>query len=195
MAAQQLGLPDAPRLLTERGAGPEREVALVLPDHPYVGRGGLKLAHALDTFAIDVRGREALDIGASTGGFTDVLLQRGATRGLPAGELTLAQLLGQNGYATACIGKWHLGTEDYWPTTHGFDLNIAGAQKGSPPSYFSPYKIETLPDGDVVRHAADDVAELVVPVHVVVLDRLGLGDNQPAKTEDQKQQDTFGPAK
>jgi 23S rRNA (cytidine1920-2'-O)/16S rRNA (cytidine1409-2'-O)-methyltransferase len=56
------------------------EVALATPDHPYVGRGGLKLAHALDTFAIDVTGRDCLDIGASTGGFTDVLLQRGATR-------------------------------------------------------------------------------------------------------------------
>ena len=55
-------------------------VSLVAPDHPYVGRGGLKLAHALDVFAIDVAGREALDIGASTGGFTDVLLQRGAAR-------------------------------------------------------------------------------------------------------------------
>ena len=56
------------------------EVVLVVPDHPYVGRGGLKLAHALDTFRIDITGREALDIGASTGGFTDVLLQRGARR-------------------------------------------------------------------------------------------------------------------
>jgi len=55
-------------------------VALVAPDHPYVGRGGVKLAHALDTFAISVSGREALDIGASTGGFTDALLQRGASR-------------------------------------------------------------------------------------------------------------------
>jgi 23S rRNA (cytidine1920-2'-O)/16S rRNA (cytidine1409-2'-O)-methyltransferase len=53
-------------------------VELVTPDHPYVGRGGVKLAHALDTFGIDVRDRSALDIGASTGGFTDVLLQRGA---------------------------------------------------------------------------------------------------------------------
>ena len=53
-------------------------VALAVPDHPYVGRGGLKLAGALDAFAIDPSGRRALDIGASTGGFTDVLLQRGA---------------------------------------------------------------------------------------------------------------------
>jgi 23S rRNA (cytidine1920-2'-O)/16S rRNA (cytidine1409-2'-O)-methyltransferase len=58
----------------------EADVALLAPDHPYVGRGGLKLAHALDTFEIDVTGREGLDIGASTGGFTDVLLRRGATR-------------------------------------------------------------------------------------------------------------------
>jgi 23S rRNA (cytidine1920-2'-O)/16S rRNA (cytidine1409-2'-O)-methyltransferase len=53
-------------------------VELTVPDHPYVGRGGLKLAHALDAFGIDPRGRRALDVGASTGGFTDVLLQRGA---------------------------------------------------------------------------------------------------------------------
>ena len=58
----------------------DADVTLVTADHPYVGRGGLKLAHALDAFSIDVRGRTALDIGASTGGFTDVLLQRGAAR-------------------------------------------------------------------------------------------------------------------
>src|SRR3954453_22801728 len=54
------------------------DIELTLPDHGYVGRSGIKLAHALDAFEIDVRGRRALDIGASTGGFTDVLLQRGA---------------------------------------------------------------------------------------------------------------------
>ena len=58
----------------------DADIGLIAPDHPYVGRGGLKLAHALDTFHITVVGREALDIGASTGGFTDVLLKRGATR-------------------------------------------------------------------------------------------------------------------
>jgi 23S rRNA (cytidine1920-2'-O)/16S rRNA (cytidine1409-2'-O)-methyltransferase len=58
----------------------DAEVSLKEPDHPYVGRGGIKLAHALDTFGIAVEGREALDIGASTGGFTDVLLKRGAAR-------------------------------------------------------------------------------------------------------------------
>lgn len=47
---------------------------------PYVSRGGYKLAHALDRFQLDVEGKVALDAGASTGGFTDVLLQRGAAR-------------------------------------------------------------------------------------------------------------------
>ena len=55
-------------------------IEIVEPDFPWVGRGGVKLAHALDAFGIDVVGREGLDIGASTGGFTDVLLQRGARR-------------------------------------------------------------------------------------------------------------------
>jgi 23S rRNA (cytidine1920-2'-O)/16S rRNA (cytidine1409-2'-O)-methyltransferase len=70
------------RPATKAGATVDDEAAVTLlsPDHPYAGRGGLKLAHALDTFHIDVSGRECLDIGASTGGFTDALLQRGAAR-------------------------------------------------------------------------------------------------------------------
>ncbi|HEY0715920.1 MAG TPA: SAM-dependent methyltransferase, partial [Polyangia bacterium] len=47
---------------------------------PFVSRGGIKLAHALATFALDVRGKVALDIGASTGGFSDCLLQAGVAR-------------------------------------------------------------------------------------------------------------------
>jgi 23S rRNA (cytidine1920-2'-O)/16S rRNA (cytidine1409-2'-O)-methyltransferase len=49
-------------------------------DHPWVSRGGLKLAHALEHFAIDVTGLVALDIGASTGGFVDVLLTHGTAK-------------------------------------------------------------------------------------------------------------------
>jgi len=48
--------------------------------HPFASRGGLKLEHALEQFKIDVEGKVALDIGASTGGFTDCLLQKGATK-------------------------------------------------------------------------------------------------------------------
>jgi len=98
------------KLLVERGLVPSRERAralilagkVVVDDHavdkagaqvaddasirlkgediPYVSRGGLKLAKGLDVFALDASGRVALDVGASTGGFTDCLLQRGAAR-------------------------------------------------------------------------------------------------------------------
>ena len=49
-------------------------------DHPWVSRGGIKLAHALDHFGWDVTGAVAIDVGSSTGGFTDVLLTQGAAR-------------------------------------------------------------------------------------------------------------------
>ncbi|HEV2677260.1 MAG TPA: TlyA family RNA methyltransferase [Aliidongia sp.] len=56
------------------------EIRVTGLDHPWVSRGGVKLVHALDQFAIEVAGRVALDIGASTGGFTDVLLARGVAK-------------------------------------------------------------------------------------------------------------------
>lgn len=56
------------------------EVALEGPAHPYVSRGGVKLAAALERFSIDPAGKTCLDLGASTGGFTDVLLRRGAAK-------------------------------------------------------------------------------------------------------------------
>ena len=65
-----------PGTLVDRAA----EITLRAPDHPYVSRGALKLEKGLDAFAIDPQGRVALDIGASTGGFTDLLLKRGAAR-------------------------------------------------------------------------------------------------------------------
>jgi 23S rRNA (cytidine1920-2'-O)/16S rRNA (cytidine1409-2'-O)-methyltransferase len=76
---------------------PATPVDLVEPD-PYVSRGGHKLAAALDAFEIDPAGRVALDVGASTGGFTDVLLQRGASRvyALDVGRGQLAESLRQD---------------------------------------------------------------------------------------------------
>src|SRR5437016_14680233 len=58
----------------------DAELTVAGRDHPWVSRGGVKLAFALDHFAIDPAGMIALDVGASTGGFTDVLLAKGAAR-------------------------------------------------------------------------------------------------------------------
>ncbi len=63
-----------------QGVGPDTALEVRGQPHPYVSRGGLKLEKALDHFAIPVAGRLALDVGSSTGGFTDCLLQRGATK-------------------------------------------------------------------------------------------------------------------
>jgi len=77
----RVGAGDSARLDRKPGdmVDPELPVTVEAPE-PYVSRGGHKLAAALDAFAVDPAGRVCLDVGASTGGFTDVLLQRGASR-------------------------------------------------------------------------------------------------------------------
>lgn len=55
-------------------------------------------------------------------------------------EVTIAEVLKQSGYFTSHIGKWHLGTDDYYPEKQGYDLNIAGCDMGQPVNYFDPYK-------------------------------------------------------
>ena len=71
-------------------------------DHPWVSRGGLKLAHALDHFGLDPTGAVAMDIGSSTGGFTDVLLQNGAAHvfAVDSGTNQLAWKLRQDARVT-----------------------------------------------------------------------------------------------
>ncbi|HEY6066176.1 MAG TPA: SAM-dependent methyltransferase, partial [Thermoanaerobaculia bacterium] len=70
------------RRVDKAGTPVEESAALAVagPEHPYVSRGGVKLAAALDHFRIDPSGLVCLDVGASTGGFTDCLLQRGAAK-------------------------------------------------------------------------------------------------------------------
>jgi arylsulfatase A-like enzyme len=54
-------------------------------------------------------------------------------------------MLAARGYVTCHLGKWHLGDEPYWPTTHGFHINIGGNHRGQPPSYFFPYERPGIP--------------------------------------------------
>jgi arylsulfatase A len=66
-------------------------------------------------------------------------------------EITLAELLKGAGYATAHIGKWHLGGAGWLPETQGFDLNLGGSDYGQPPSYFDPYYREGQGDLGTLR--------------------------------------------
>jgi arylsulfatase A len=87
---------------------------------------------------------------------------------LPLDTVTVAEHLKSAGYATAAIGKWHLGGEAYHPQHHGFDENIGGYHRGQPPSYFAPYKIPTLtegPDGEYLTDREADEAVRFITKH------------------------------
>ncbi len=60
-------------------------------------------------------------------------------------EVTIAEILKQRGYRTFFAGKWHLGNQGHWPTDQGFDVNVGGNEKGSPPGgYYAPWSNPTL---------------------------------------------------
>jgi len=80
------------------------------------------------------------------------------TKFLPHEETTLAERFQAEGYATASIGKWHLGGESHYPETHGFDRNIAGTDKPQPPTYFAPWNIPTLGEGSAGDYITDRLA-------------------------------------
>jgi arylsulfatase A len=84
------------------------------------------------------------------------------TQHLPLEAVTVAERLRAAGYATASIGKWHLGGPAFHPEHQGFDANKGGYDRGLPPSYFSPYKIPTLADGPEGEYLTDrEAAEAV----------------------------------
>lgn len=77
------------------------------------------------------------------------------TQHLPLEEVTVAEALKPAGYASANIGKWHLGDVGFYPEDQGFDVNIAGCNRGHPGTYFSPYRIPTLRDGPKGEYLTD----------------------------------------
>jgi arylsulfatase A-like enzyme len=75
-------------------------------------------------------------------------------------ELTIAEKLKENGYKTCFVGKWHLGDEGFFPEDQGFDINIGGHEKGSPPGgYYSPYKNPKLKDGPEGEYLTDRLTD------------------------------------
>lgn len=105
------------------------------PAHPYVSRGGLKLAHGLKTFGVDPAGRTCLDLGASTGGFTDVLLQSGARHvvAIDVGQDQLHPRLREDqrvsvfeGQDARAVTREHLGADTSLIVT---DLSFIGLEK------------------------------------------------------------------
>lgn len=75
-------------------------------------------------------------------------------------EITLAEKLKENGYKTCFVGKWHLGDEGYFPEDQGFEINIGGHHKGSPPGgYYSPYKNPKLNDGPDGEYLTDRLTD------------------------------------
>ncbi len=86
------------------------------------------------------------------------------TRTLPPTAPTIADILSANGYLTAAIGKWHLGGPEAAPTRRGFQIACGGNHFGAPPSYFSPYGIDTLEDGPVGEYLTDRLAAEAVRI-------------------------------
>jgi arylsulfatase A-like enzyme len=125
---------------------------------------------------------------------------------MPLEEYTIAEALKAAGYITAHIGKWHLGHEKYWPEHQGFDINIGGGQYPGPPSYFSPYKIVTLPDGPEHEYITDRCTDEAIrfledhrdgpfflsywqyPVHAPYQAHLGLIEKYRGKTDPRDKQ-------
>jgi len=85
------------------------------------------------------------------------------TKHMPHEETTLAEQLHDAGYATASIGKWHLGGPEFYPEHHGFDLNVAGTDQPQPrPGYFAPYDIDTIEQGPRGEYITDRLGEEAV---------------------------------
>jgi arylsulfatase A-like enzyme len=100
------------------------------------------------------------------------------TQELPLDEQTVAESLSDAGYACLHVGKWHLGSEAYWPTAHGFHVNVAGHDKGAPATYFHPYQgnggrvdwsVRNLPpggaEGDYLTDRLTDEAIALIETH------------------------------
>jgi 23S rRNA (cytidine1920-2'-O)/16S rRNA (cytidine1409-2'-O)-methyltransferase len=137
--AQALVMAGRVRGYAKAGAQVDEGAQLDLqPQDPYVSRGGHKLAHALDELGLDPAGADALDLGASTGGFTDVLLQRGARRviALDVGHGQLHERIRRDPRVTVVekTNARSLGTLPYAPGLIVCDVSFISVRLALPPA-------------------------------------------------------------
>jgi 23S rRNA (cytidine1920-2'-O)/16S rRNA (cytidine1409-2'-O)-methyltransferase len=138
IAAGAVTVDGAPETRAARVVPPDAAVALTAEPMPWVGRGALKLLRALDAFGLDPAGATALDLGASTGGFTEVLLARGAARviALDVGRGQLHPRLAADPRVTALEG---VNARDLPHDLPAFDwitadLSFVSLEKALPPA-------------------------------------------------------------
>ncbi|MBI1356934.1 MAG: sulfatase-like hydrolase/transferase [Acidobacteria bacterium] len=152
-----------------------------------LAREGVRFTDAYAACPVCSPSRAALMTGRYPGsvGFTGHITAIGRHRSKPHGrvippddrmfldprETTLAEALAPAGYVSASIGKWHLGSREYWPERQGFDFNVAGYDHGSPPGYFDPYEdpdkswntdIPTLADREAGEYLTDRLTDEAV---------------------------------
>lgn len=101
--------------------------------------------------------------GASNRFHHTKVIQPSARLALPLEEVTIAELLREQGYRTACIGKWHLGTKGFLPSDQGFDVALAGDEAGSTNNFFYPAWLKKVPlDGKPGDYLTDRLTTLAV---------------------------------
>jgi 23S rRNA (cytidine1920-2'-O)/16S rRNA (cytidine1409-2'-O)-methyltransferase len=154
----RVGVGDAARLDRKPGdlVAPDEPVEVLAPE-PYVSRGGHKLAAALDAFGIDPTGRVCLDVGASTGGFTDVLLQRGASRvyALDVGRGQLAEALRRD---PRVISRERVNARDLGPDSLPERVSLATVDVS-----FISLRLVLAPVSTTLEDAGGEVVALVKP--------------------------------
>jgi arylsulfatase A-like enzyme len=152
------------------------------PNIDKLARGGMRFTQGYANCRVCSPSRASIQLGQFTArhGITqwigaksgmdwnrqDSLLSAEYRRQLPDSDTTLAERMKSAGYRTFFAGKWHLGGEGSLPTDHGFDVNIGGHHRGSPPGgFFSPYKNPKLKDGSpgesLTLRLADETASFI----------------------------------
>jgi arylsulfatase A-like enzyme len=152
------------------------------PNIDKLARGGMRFTQGYATCRVCSPSRASIQLGKFTArhGVTnwigarsgmewkreDSLLPAEYLRELPQQDVTLAEAMREAGYRTFFAGKWHLGGEGSLPTDHGFEINVGGHHRGSPPGgFFSPYKNPQMKDGppgeSLTLRLADETASFI----------------------------------